>query len=297
MSAPPAPPNPNGQVTILECFKDLALKACSIRGADYNMAGSEEKSTVKAIILSAGQGRRLGSLTASIPKCLLPISGKPIIEWQIDVLLSVGINQVTVVTGFQSGLVEMLLQHRYKNDGRIHIAFNPFFSITDNLVSCWIARSAMDCDFLLLNGDTLFEETLLAQVLNSDPAPVTLGVDQKPAYDADDMKVQLDENGWIKHVGKTLRADQIDAESVGLVLFRERGPLLFRDTLEEALRHQTELKAWYLSIIENLAGRQLVKACFVPEGSWCEIDFPADLTKAEALFGGKRFDRSATVHS
>lgn len=259
------------------------------------MAGSEEKPPVKAIILSAGQGHRLGPLTTSIPKCLLPILGKPIIEWQIDALLSTGINLVTVITGFQSCLIETLLQQRYGNDGRIETVFNPFFSITDNLVSCWIARSAMDRDFLLLNGDTLFEEVLLARVLNSDPAPVTLGVDQKPVYDADDMKVQLDENGWVRHVSKTLPADRIDAESVGLVLFRERGPLLFRDTLEEALRHQSGLKAWYLSIIENLASRQLVKACFVPESSWCEIDFPADLIKAEELFSEKKLSRSVTL--
>lgn len=124
-------------------------------------------------------------------------------------------NQVTVVTGFQSPLVETLLRQRYGNDGRIETVFNPFFSITDNLVSCWIARSAMDCDFLLLNGDTLFEEALQANVLNSDSAPVTLGVDQKLAYDAGDMKVQLVKNGWVRHVSKTLPAGQIDAESVG----------------------------------------------------------------------------------
>lgn len=257
------------------------------------MAGSE-KPPVKAIILSAGQGHRLGPLTTSIPKCLLPISGKPIIEWQINALLSTGINQVTVVTGFQSCLIETLLQQRYGN-GRIETVFNPFFSITDNLVSCWIARAVMDHDFLLLNGDTLFEEVLLARVLSSDSAPVTLSVDQKSVYDADDMKVQLDENGWVRHVSKTLPTGQIDAESVGLVLFRECGPLLFRDALEEALRHQSGLKAWYLSIIENLASRQLVKACFVPESSWCEIDFPADLIKAEDLFGEKRLSRSVTM--
>ena len=77
------------------------------------MTGNKEKNPVKAIILSAGQGRRLLSLTENMPKCLLPVSGKPIIEWQIDALLSAGINEITVVTGFQSGLVEALLQQRY----------------------------------------------------------------------------------------------------------------------------------------------------------------------------------------
>ncbi len=76
------------------------------------------------------------------------------------------------------------------------------------------------------------------------------------------MKVQLDESGWVKHVSKTLPADQIDAESIGLVFFREHGPQLFRDAVEAALRHQTELKSWYLSIIDALARKTDGKGVF-----------------------------------
>ena len=108
----------------------------------------------------------------------------------------------------------------------------------------------MDRDFLLLNGDTVFDTALLTRVLNSEPAPITLCVDYKSVYDTDDMKVQLDEKGWVKHVSKTLSVNQIDAESIGLIFFRERGPQLFRDAVEDALRHQAALKFWYLSIID-----------------------------------------------
>ena len=51
---------------------------------------------------------------------------------------------------------------------QVNTIFNPFFEVADNLASCWIARSAMDRDFLLLNGDTVFDGSLLAQVLNSE---------------------------------------------------------------------------------------------------------------------------------
>jgi len=257
------------------------------------MTGIKHKYPVKAIILSAGQGRRLLSLTENTPKCLLPVSGKPIVEWQIDALLGAGVNEISVVTGFQSTLVETLLQQRYSQQylgGQVNTIFNPFFEVADNLASCWIARFAMDRDFLLLNGDTLLEGSLLARVLNSDSAPITLSVDHKPAYDADDMKVQLDESGWVKHVSKTLPTDQIDAESIGLVFFREHGPQLFRDAIEAALRHQTELKSWYLSIIDALAQKQLVKSCSISQHLWCEIDFAVDLARAEALFGRERKD-------
>lgn len=248
-----------------------------------NMTGSKEKKP-KTIILGAGQGRRLLPLTENMPKCLLPVSDKSIIERQIDALLAAGIEEITVVTGFQSSLVEAQLQRRYANHTQVGTIFNPFFEVADNLASCWIARSVMDSDFLLLNGDTVFDEAVLAQVLSSDPAPITLGVDYKSAYDADDMKVQLDERGWVKHVSKTLSAAQTDAESIGLIFFRDRGPQLFRSAVENALRHQAALKFWYLNIIDGLADKQVVKACSVSGHIWCEIDFAADLVRAEALF-------------
>lgn len=257
------------------------------------MADDNEKSPLRTVILSAGQGQRLLPLTENIPKCLLPILGKPIIEWQIDALLAAGINEITVVTGFQSRLVEALLQQRYADHAQINTIFNPFFGVADNLASCWIARSIMDREFLLLNGDTIFDGTLLAQVLNSDSAPITLGVSYKSVYDADDMKVQLDEKGWVKHVSKTLRPDQVDAESIGLIFFRERGPQLFCKAVEDALRHQAELKSWYLTIVDALAVKQMVNARFVSPHLWCEIDFAGDLAKAEMLFS--RIDQDESL--
>ncbi len=248
------------------------------------MMDGKYKTSVKAVILSAGQGRRLLPLTEDSPKCLLPISGKTIIEWQIDTLLAAGIEDISVVTGFQTGLVEALLQQRYPDRARINTLFNPFFEVADNLASCWIARSVMDCDFLLLNGDTVFDSSLLAQVLNSESAPITLSVDYKKVYDEDDMKVQLDEKGWVRHVNKTLPEDQIDAESIGLIYFRSHGPKIFRDAVEEALRHPSELKSWYLTIIDALSGKHLVNVCAISGHRWCEIDYSSDLAKAQTLF-------------
>lgn len=239
---------------------------------------------IKAIILSAGQGRRLLPLTENTPKCLLPVAGKPVLAWQIDALLAVGIQEITIVAGFQVGLIEALLQQHYTDQPAINILFNPFFEVADNLASCWIARSIMTGDFLILNGDTVIESALIAQVLNSKPAPITLSVDFKDAYDADDMKVQLDMDGWVKQVSKIIPPHQVDAESIGLVYFREQGPQIFSQAVESALRHPAELKSWYLSIINALAQQHLVNSCSVKGFRWCEIDFIEDLAKAGIVF-------------
>ena len=239
---------------------------------------------VKAIILSAGQGRRLLPLTENTPKCLLPVADKPVLAWQIDALLAVGVEDITIVTGFQVALIEGLLQQQYANRPRIKILFNPFYEVADNLASCWIARTEMDNDFLILNGDTVIEAALLSKVLNSEFAPITLSVDFKNSYDADDMKVQLDASGWVQQVSKIVPPHQVNAESIGLILFREQGAHIFRQTVEEALRHPAELKSWYLSIVDRLAKQHLVNSCSVEGFRWCEIDFIEDLSRAGIVF-------------
>jgi choline kinase len=219
-----------------------------------------------------------------MPKCLLPVSDKPVLAWQIDALLAVGIDDITIVAGFQVILIETLLQKHYANYPKITLLFNPFFEVADNLASCWIARTAMDSDFLLLNGDTVIESALLHKVLNSESAPITLSVDYKSIYDADDMKVQLDAGGWVKQVSKIVPPHQVDAESIGLIYFREQGAQIFRQSIESALRHPAELKSWYLSIIDTLAKQHLVNSCSVKGLRWCEIDFIEDLAKAGMIF-------------
>src|SRR3569623_997001 len=94
------------------------------------------KHPMKAIILSAGQGRRLLSLTENTPKCLLPVLGKPINEWQIDALHSAGVDEISNATGVRAALVETLLQQLYPqrySNGQANTIFNPLFEVADNL--------------------------------------------------------------------------------------------------------------------------------------------------------------------
>ena len=248
------------------------------------MSGNKSLGPVKAIVLSAGQGRRLLPLTENTPKCLLPVLGTPVIAWQIDALLQAGIQDVTVIAGFQVGKVEALLAERYADNPHIKTLFNPFYEVADNLASCWIARDKMADNFLLLNGDTLFDAGLLSRVLESEIAPITLCVDFKETFDDDDMKVQLGADGWVKQVSKVLPPEQTDAESIGLIYFREQGVQLFRNAVDRALRDPAKLKSWYLSIIDTLASQRMVNSCSVQGFNWCEIDFIDDLRRTETLF-------------
>jgi choline kinase len=236
---------------------------------------------MKAVILSAGQGKRLLPMTADNPKCLLNIDGQSLIEWQIDELSKGGINHVSVVVGYHADRVAKRLHDRY-DPQRVRVLYNPTYAWTDNLVSCWVARAEMVEDFVLLNGDTLFEAAVLNRLLNAPVHPVTVVTHQKKFYDADDMKVTM-EGDRLVNIGKELDSDVIDGESIGMLLFRGEGPFLFRHAVENALRDPSASKKWYLSVIDDMAGTIPVWTCSINGLQWCEVDFPADLNQAQKV--------------
>jgi choline kinase len=94
------------------------------------------------------------------------------------------------------------------------------------------------------------------------------------------MKVELDGQRLVK-IGKDLLPDQVNGESIGMILFRDRGPILFRDALERALSDPSSRHKWYLSVIDSLAQTMPVWTCSVKGLQWCEVDYPADLKLAE----------------
>ena len=111
----------------------------------------------KAIILGAGQGKRLLPLTAARPKCLLEFSGRTLLSWQLSRLRIAGVTEAVVVTGFEAETVEAEVAKLDLGPLKVRTLFNPFYAVADNLVSCWVARSEFAGGTLLLNGDTLFE--------------------------------------------------------------------------------------------------------------------------------------------
>ena len=236
---------------------------------------------MKAVILSAGQGKRLLPLTADRPKCILPVRGRTLIEWQVDELARCGIEQVIAVLGYGADKVEDVLRRRYGTD-RVKTVYNEAYAVSDNLVSCWTVHDEMISDFVLLNGDTLFEAAVLKRLLGTEHHPVTVAINHKKQYDDDDMKVELDGQRLVK-IGKGLLPDQVHGESIGMILFRDRGPMLFRDAIEKALRDPSSQSKWYLSVIDDLAQSLPVWTCSVEGLQWCEVDYPADLKLAEGV--------------
>ncbi|MGB5292545.1 MAG: phosphocholine cytidylyltransferase family protein [Lysobacterales bacterium] len=236
---------------------------------------------MKAIILSAGQGRRLMPLTSNMAKCSLTLHGTSILEWQLSQIAQCGVDEVIVVTGFAFERVDAIVDSI--DFIKVRTLHNPMYAHTDNLGTCWEARSEMDGPFVLMNGDTLFEAAVLQRLLESDkPYPITLATDSKPHFDLDDMKFIADGERLLK-VSKQLDISLVSGESIGLMVFNEAGAKAFTVKLEEMMDQSNALKLWYLSAIDQLASDGLAGICPINGLSWCEVDDAADFANAASV--------------
>lgn len=243
-----------------------------------------------AIILSAGRGSRLLPLTSDLPKCLLPIGLTTVLGMQLDTLHAAGVKTATIVTGFNSHLVEAELASRQKGP-EVTTLFNPFYQVADNLASCWMVRKSMEQDFLIINGDTLFSPNIIRKVLDAPQSNIAVTIDKKDHYDGDDMKVTLD-GSHLTAIGKTLSADATNGESIGMLRFMGDGCKIFTDELERLMRTKDGTKSWYLSAIHGLAQSGVeINTTLIKGFQWAELDTPEDYEICREIFGGEEQTR------
>ena len=240
---------------------------------------------MKAIILSAGQGSRLGHLTDARPKCLIEFAGRTLLDRQLDTLAANGIAESVVVTGFRDDQIERALERRRAGgEGpNARTVFNPFFKVADNLGSLFLVREELKGDCLVWNGDTLVSNSLMARVIGNDQSGICVTVDRKERYDDDDMKVVRDEDtGRLREIGKRIKAG-VNAESIGLLAFREGGAERFAEAIEREMRTAEGTTVWYLRVIHYMALEGEIWTLDIKGEQWGEVDFPEDVASAEKL--------------
>ncbi len=186
------------------------------------------------------------------------------------------------MVGFEAEKVDAFLATQPVPGIEVETHFNPFFDSTDNLVTAWLARSEMRGEFLLMNGDTLFEPDVLRGLLAGPAAPITLVVNGKPSYDADDMKVSIGSDGRIRAISKTIAENRVDGESIGLMRFAGEGIEAFRSGLDRAVRTQRGMSAYYLAVIDELSATVAVETFKMTGLWWSELDSPEDLVRLRA---------------
>ncbi len=261
-----------------------------------------ESPGVTAVILAAGASQGLLPLTEEVPKPMLDIKGKTILERQIEVLNACGVKDVAVVRGYKKEAIKVPNVRYYDNDE---------YATTNEVTSLFRAGKELKGPFLFLYGDILFERGHLEKLLKS-PADISVLVDRswsengRPAdgrgapdlveltgaQEAGYRFVSADTPHGVAKIGRTLPAAKAHGEFVGMAMFTAKGARLLTDVYNQLAetRQKGEFHeassfkgATFPDLLQELIDRGTeVQAIDVYKG-WLEIDTFEDFRRAWAL--------------
>jgi len=237
---------------------------------------------LKAVILAAGTGSRLGNLTQDKPKCMLPIiDNKLLIDYQIEKLKEHGIGEkdIFVIGGYQFNVLKKHLSKR-----RVNLIFNPKFREWNNIYSFFlindISAIAYNDDFLLLNSDTLFHKDILKCLL-SCPKVNCIVLDIYKKLGKEEMKV-LVKNGKIVKFGKDIPTSLAKGEYIGLAKFRKSELISLFDIINKLIKTgKTDI--WYEIAFNYVLDEINIGYIDTQAKPWIEIDTVEDYEKAREV--------------
>ena len=236
---------------------------------------------MRAVVLAAGDGGRLGPYTSSSPKPLIGLEGRRIIDYTLDSLEESGVLEAVVVTGYLGDRLRETLSAGWEGAMDLRFVHNPDFKggATTSLAAARTACS--DEPFILAMADHLLSPPLIGKLVDAAldrtccsfvAADFQL---REAAYAHEATKLALDETGRVTAIGKDV--GDWDALDTGAFYCR---PEVW-DALEEIPRG-AELSV----LFAQLAARGLLHAADVSGAFWYDIDTVEDLAVATALIAG-----------
>ena len=218
---------------------------------------------MRAIVLAAGRGERLMPLTADRPKSLVDLGGgRTVFDEQVEAMrASGGISRIVFVVGYRAEMIEERAAAMARGRVDVDTIYNPFFTVSNNLASLWLARGEMDQDFLVTNGDNLFTADVYTGLIARARPGITLAICPKDRFDSDDMKVVLHGDA-VAAIGKAL---------------------------DRLVRRPEALHQFWLEVFNALAagGVAVGHWTFESAGRWQEIDFHTDMSRATDIVRAK----------
>lgn len=244
------------------------------------------------IILAAGQGTRLRPLTDKVPKSLVEVHGRTLLDWQIQTARLCGIRDIAVVRGYKREKV-------YRDE--VIFFDNLRYDSTNMVASLWCAESVFNDGFIISYADIIYEPGVLKKLLSANNAinvVIDLGWKQYWEKRFDDIfsdaETLMLDDGKINNIGqKPQTMDQIQAQYIGLMSFLGDGVKSIRSAYEKLRKNSQSDNSNNADKIrfDNLFMTDLLQAIIdsgfpvhpVPiRRGWLEIDSLKDLEIARS---------------
>lgn len=248
---------------------------------------------MKAIIISAGSAKRLEPDTKKLPKGLLNINGKTIIERQIEILRDNGINDIIIITGPHKE------QFRYNN---VRYVNDSEYEKHDVLLSLMIAKNEIKGEVITMYSDILFDKEILQQIIKSK---VDIGIatemnweqnyenrTEHPKSEADNVIIENNTIVKIKKNIPKILENQKNGEFIGMIKFSEKGSERFVMEFNRVEKNKPQPfhdasgfeKSYLTDMIQELIDQNIPVEPIIINGDWCEIDTSQDLENARKKY-------------
>ncbi len=250
---------------------------------------------MKAIILAAGEGKRLRPFTEDRPKCLIPLERKSIFDHQVDTMRRCGIRDIIAVKGYKADKIT-------RQDVRYYL--NRNYATTNMVMTLWCAKAELEGEVIVSYGDIVYNQEVLQRIIDSQyEISVVVDVNWKkywkrrfsdPLKDAEALR--LDSHGRIEIIGqKAENISDVEAGYIGLIKFKGRGMQIVRESFLNAQKVASQDGSpWGVSrSFENVYMTDMLQGIVNESqdiygikinGGWLEIDSSDDYELAKELF-------------
>ena len=233
---------------------------------------------MKAVILAAGVGKRLGVVTGNRPKCLLEVGGRSLLVRYLDALLDAGIKSAVLVVGHRQELIRQAVGDAYRGLSLRYIVNDQYRR--GSLYSLWLARATFDDDLLIMDADVLCPASFMTRLVNS-PHPNAVLIDETVRQDSEErMAVIAGRRVMALTKQRPAQPSELLGEGVGFLKVTRRDseamvaamePFVARGELD--MEYEDTWEAFFRAVpvgYEEVGGQP-----------WIEIDFPGDVARAE----------------
>ena len=251
---------------------------------------------MKAIIIGAGRGNRLMPLTDGLPKCMMEVGDKRVLDWMLEALTTSGITDIVFIGGYQIQEIKLA----YTN---LRFCHNTDWCQNNILASLFYAEKEMNGPFVSTYSDILYRPSVVEKLMQSgEDITLVVDIDWRARYvgrtlhpESEAEKV-IAENDRVVGIGKHLDADEAYGEFIGLAKFSEAGTEILKTNYHRVVRRfqgrpfhaAPSLKKAYLTdMIQELIdhGYRIGKVDI--QRDWIEVDTTQDFEKAKAEWRGQ----------
>lgn len=234
-----------------------------------------------AVILAAGMASRLRPLTDDRPKCLLQVGNRCLLQRTVDALVSAGIGELVVVTGYRGNMIRDFLNGHYR-DVQFHFIDNPDYPTTNNIYSLWLTKSFVaGKDFILLDSDILFDPQIIKVMLAEKKTALALN---RHELGEEEIKVIVDSDNCVTEISKVCEISKAVGESVGIEKMNaDYSEALFAE-LAQMIEKEQQVNIFYERAFERLIaqGHQF-RIIDTTDYFSIELDTVEDFNKAKEL--------------